>query len=285
MKGSPRIIKGVVVEIWFFTDNVTDISPVIALPGLQSLACRGSDIGKGKLSDLSPLQGKSLTLQSLYCAKNQISDLSPLRGLSLTFLECDYAQVSDLSPLKGNPLKTLYCASTRVSDLSSLIGMELTNFGCHNTPVSDLSPLKGMPLKIIYLPGSQVSDLSPLEDSKSLKEVLATKTKVTPASVAALQKALPNCKIEWDGLAAPTAQVGQTIDLLSLTDPETDRMSAGTYSNANRWEKHGSALVYLPDDKGGKNGFLRWQFVLAVMKSLSLTRLPTRAAVCTSICR
>jgi hypothetical protein len=49
-----------------------------------------------------------------------------------------------------------------------------------------------------------VSDLSPLEDCKNLRELKVTKTKVTAASVAALQKALPNCKIEWDGPAKPT---------------------------------------------------------------------------------
>jgi hypothetical protein len=48
-----------------------------------------------------------------------------------------------------------------------------------------------------------VSDLSPLNDCKSLRILNVKGSKVTPAAVAALQKALPNCKIEWDDPAKP----------------------------------------------------------------------------------
>jgi hypothetical protein len=48
-----------------------------------------------------------------------------------------------------------------------------------------------------------VSDLSPLENCKSPTILQIKATKVTPAQVAALQKALPNCKIEWDDPAKP----------------------------------------------------------------------------------
>jgi hypothetical protein len=37
-----------------------------------------------------------------------------------------------------------------------------------------------------------------LETCKDLKTLDLNNTKVAPAQVAALQKALPNCKIEWD---------------------------------------------------------------------------------------
>jgi len=77
-------------------------------------------------------------------------------------------------------LKVLDCGglstrSGKLSDLSPLQGMPLTTLGCYNTPVSDLSPL---------------------EECKSLKTLHVTKTKVTASGVAALQKALPNCKID-----------------------------------------------------------------------------------------
>ena len=39
--------------------------------------------------------------------------------------------------------------------------------------------------------------------ARRLKTLAVKKTKVTPAQVAALQKALPNCKIEWDDPAKP----------------------------------------------------------------------------------
>ena len=40
-KATPKIENGVVTELGFCTDNVTDISPVRALVGLKSLCCPG----------------------------------------------------------------------------------------------------------------------------------------------------------------------------------------------------------------------------------------------------
>ena len=340
-KGSPKIENGVVTQIWFFTDNVADISPVRALAGLKILYCPGSVASKGRLSDLSPLEGMKLT--RLHFRFAPVSDLSPLRGMPLDKLMCYTTPVSDLSPLEdcksltslmvkttkvtaaqvvalqkalpnckvdwdapakattqpwntaefqawvkqiqalpaekqidavskklmelnpgfdgnvtdyngiqtpkivngvvpefgfathnvtnispvraltgltalsckgsgqgqgklsdlsqleGMKLTSLNCTGTHVADLSPLIGMPLTAIHCNNTPVSDLSPLRGMPLTTLYCYSRRVSVLSPLQDCKSLKILNVTRTKVTPAQVAALQKALPNCKIEWDG--------------------------------------------------------------------------------------
>ncbi|MBS0210775.1 MAG: protein kinase [Planctomycetes bacterium] len=64
--------------------------------------------------------------------------------------------------------------------------------------ISDLSPLQGLPLATLRCMQNPIADLSPLEDCETLKNLNVTRTKVTPASVADLQKALPNCKIEWD---------------------------------------------------------------------------------------
>ena len=50
------------------------------------LNCIGGREGKGKWSDLSPLQGLPLT--TLNCGNTQVSDLSPLTGMHLTFLGC-----------------------------------------------------------------------------------------------------------------------------------------------------------------------------------------------------
>jgi hypothetical protein len=158
MVGGPVIENGVVTELSFLTDNVSDISPVRALVELKGLGCSGR-AGKSKLSDLSPLEGMELML--LYCFGTQVSDLSPLKGMKLTGLYCTGTQVSNLSPLKGMKLTGLYCTGTRVSDLS---------------------PLSSMP---------------------SLGSLSLNAAKVAPASVAALQEALPNCKIEWDDPAKP----------------------------------------------------------------------------------
>ncbi|HEX4132962.1 MAG TPA: SUMF1/EgtB/PvdO family nonheme iron enzyme [Pirellulales bacterium] len=153
--GTPKTVQRRVTSFAFLSDNVTDISPVRALVGLKALVCAGSRTGKGKLSDLSPVQ-----------------------GMQLLNLKCTNLEVSDLSPLQGMPLDTLWC---------------------YDTQVTDLSPLQGSPLSYLYCDNTEVSDLSPLENCKRLKGLAITKTKVTATGVAALQKALPNCKIEWDG--------------------------------------------------------------------------------------
>jgi Leucine-rich repeat (LRR) protein len=219
---TPKIEKGVVTELGFLPDNVTDISPVRALVGLSILDCTGHASGKGALSDLSPLQG--LTLSAIWCGYTQVSDLTPLKGMKLTSFACDNTRVSDLSPLKGMPLSklsfsvtqisdlspldgmkltTLNCAPSLVSDLSPLQGMTLTTLNCGPSLVSDLSPLKGMPLGNLFCLGTKISDLSPLISVPTLSRLNVQNTKVTPAQVAALQKALPNCKIEWDDPAKP----------------------------------------------------------------------------------
>ncbi len=76
--GEPKIVDGAVTTFGFVTDNVTNIWPVRALLGLKGLNCNGSAPGKGKLSDLSPLQG--LRLVSFVCSNTQVLDLSPLKA-------------------------------------------------------------------------------------------------------------------------------------------------------------------------------------------------------------
>ena len=141
---TPQMKNGTVDQIRFDADNVTDVSPVRALPDLTGLQCGGSGRTNCKLNDLSPLQGM--------------------------------------------PLTNLVCSGTNVSDLSPLLGMKLTNLRCGFTRVADLSPLR---------------------ECQTLKSLFLTGTKVTPASVAALQKALPNCKIEWDGVEKGLGTGGQ----------------------------------------------------------------------------
>jgi serine/threonine protein kinase len=158
-----KIEGGVVTELGFFTDNVTDISPVRALAGLRGLAVTGSgrpEDRKGKLADLSPLKG--MNLATLDCHSTQVADLSPLRNTRLTSLACHFTPVSDLSPLEGMRLTSLHCYQTPVSNLSPLKGMQLTELAFNHTPVSDLSPLKDMKLGYLDCCGTPVSDLSPL---------------------------------------------------------------------------------------------------------------------------
>ena len=182
-KVTPTLVEhGALAGVEFLTDDVTDLSPLRALPGLKELRCQGSTGGKGRLSDLSPLKAMKLTdlgfannnvsdlsplkdmdLTRLSCNSNPVWDLSPLKEMKLTFLDCNSTPVSDLSPLKEMKLTHLDCSGAKVSDLSPLKDMHLTYLDCNSTAVSDLSPLKGMPLTVLGCWRTAVSDLSPLK--------------------------------------------------------------------------------------------------------------------------
>ena len=104
-QGRPsKIENGVVTELEFLTDNVTDISPVRALSGLRSLKCSGSDC-QGILTDISPLQGMQLT-KLVLTGNPKLADISFLKGMPLTTFICYATAVSDLSALEGHAVDT-----------------------------------------------------------------------------------------------------------------------------------------------------------------------------------
>jgi serine/threonine protein kinase len=164
------------------SDDVTDLSPLRALPRLVHVRYTGFGREQGRLADLSCLRGLQLThlicayaqfdnleplrgmnLEFLDCSWSRVKDLSPLRGMKLTALNCGYSKVEDLSPLKGIPLTALNCEVTPVSNLEPLRSMKLTGLNCDVTPVRDLTPLTGMPLQSLRISRTEVTDLSPLK--------------------------------------------------------------------------------------------------------------------------
>jgi serine/threonine protein kinase len=165
----PVIQSGGVKELYFVTDKVTDVTPVAALPGLQTLRCPGSGSGRGQLADLSPLVGLPLT--GLDCACTKVTDLSPLKDMKLTALGCGSTPVSDLTPLRGMPLTALFCGNSQVSDLTPLRGMPLLRLGCDRTRVTDLAPLKGMPLVELWCPLKPARDARFLRSLQTLEQI------------------------------------------------------------------------------------------------------------------
>ncbi len=123
----------------------------------------------------------------------------------------------------------------KLSDLSAIEGMPLTYLQFDSTSVADLTPLRGMPLEDLRLRGTTVTDFSTLDKCKSLVNLAVSKTKITPAQVAALQKALPNCKIEWDD-PAKAAKAGDFVPLFNgrdLTGWKTDPSFPGNWRVEN----------------------------------------------------
>lgn len=159
-KGSPAIENGVVTGCGFIVDNVTDISPVLGLPGLTGLRCVGSAAGKGQLVDLSPLTDLPLTF--FVCNCTEVSDLSPLSHMDLRTFECYHTNVTDLSPLKGMPLEWLSFAYTEISEISALEGMPLLWLTMEKTKVTDMSVLQGTLIQHLRFDRCDIVDLSPL---------------------------------------------------------------------------------------------------------------------------
>lgn len=152
-----------VVFLYLRGGPVTNLSPLRALPGLQTLMCGGSYQEKSQLADLSPLQGLKLT--ELHCQFSRVSDLRPLRNMPLNVLFLRATPVRDLTPLRGMPLQTLVLDETPVADLAPLDGIALTRLSCWNSPVRSLEPLRaGKALLSLDIFGTEVDDLSPLAE-------------------------------------------------------------------------------------------------------------------------
>jgi hypothetical protein len=100
-----------VVRLRICTDKLTNLSPLVALKQLRTLAIQGSAPGKGRLTDLSPLKGMK-SLRTLDCRSNSIQDFTPLKDVPLESLWCDQAErhlpvlqsIKTLKRLNGNPV-------------------------------------------------------------------------------------------------------------------------------------------------------------------------------------
>jgi hypothetical protein len=177
-KVESTIRDGKVWRLRFLSDRVTDISPVRALKGLESLDCGGSAPRKGRLSDLTPLRG--LRLRTLSCNESQVSDLEALRGMPLEYLNCLGTRVDSLSPLEGMKLVSLTMQGTAVSDLSPLRGMPLKWLDiCEVRDVTSLAPLEGMPLEYLNVTGAAVTNLHSVSSLKSLRWLILDGTRIT----------------------------------------------------------------------------------------------------------
>lgn len=154
--------------------SVGDLSPLAALPGLESLWLSGASA-----SDLKPLTAlsKLKVLRIDFC--REIADLSPLAEMkSLRVLELDGAErLADLSPLaKLSRLSILVLRRCPgILDLAPVAQLRsLTWLGVHGCPlVSDLEPLRGLPqLAAVEIEGATaLRDLRPLATIQSLETV------------------------------------------------------------------------------------------------------------------
>ncbi|MBA4019096.1 MAG: hypothetical protein C0483_18165 [Pirellula sp.] len=171
-----------------------------------------------KLMELNP--GFDGAIQNPYGGKNprienggvvavwvqcdHVQDISPVRAFSgLKNLSCwssspTISKLSDISPLQGLQLRQFNGSYTKISDLTPFQEMPLEILDLRETRIRNLSSLRGMPLRNLSIQLTKIDNLTPLEDCKTLENLELYYINVPPSSIAALQKALPNCKIKWD---------------------------------------------------------------------------------------
>ncbi len=126
-QATPTINSNKVTGLEFSTASVSDLTPLKALPGLQSLVCSGT-AEKQSLVNLAALTGLSLT--NLNCNFSKVSDLSPLRGMPLAILACRHSAVTNFTVLSELQLKHLDCDFDAARDreaLWALVALETIN--------------------------------------------------------------------------------------------------------------------------------------------------------------
>ena len=175
-------------------NEITDLSPLYALPGL-----RGLDVSGNQITDLAPLSGmeelvnlkaddNQLTslealvscksLQTISVSRNQLETLSGLeQALRLTSLKADENKIFELNGIENcTLLSTVSIDGNAVADLSVLAKSreKLTYLSFRDNLVTDLSPLTDMSLlKKLKFDRNYVEDLSPLKTMTALELISA----------------------------------------------------------------------------------------------------------------
>jgi serine/threonine protein kinase len=165
----PTIEGGEVVELQFFVDKVTDVSPLRAFTRLTRLKILGTEPGKGRLFDLDPL--RDLPLELVNVTNTQVAELSVLRRMPIKAVICTSTPVRDLSPLRALTVVYLDCRSSRVDDLAPLKGLKITYLDVSDCPISDFSPLRELPVDRLFGSFDRQRDGELLDSMTSLKEI------------------------------------------------------------------------------------------------------------------
>jgi eukaryotic-like serine/threonine-protein kinase len=167
-----KVAEGEVRSLEFITDNVSDISPLAALPYLWDLSASASADRKGKLTNLAPLAGH-WELAAIHLKGNPVADLSTLTGKPLVTALLNDSNVRDLTPLKGGTVRVLHLNGCPIRDLTPLKGMKLTELAClpDDGKEIDLSPVADAPLDRVWCAEPTGENAAILRAMRSLRIV------------------------------------------------------------------------------------------------------------------
>ena len=187
--------------------NDTQLKPVMDMPQLTALNLAGTDVAGPGLQNLRKLTNlKDLDLGGLPMRQGALRYIGGLESVQILRLARAKVEDDDLKLLSGmTSLRELVLASTQITGdgLKHLTWMaELERLDLQETFVGDsgLNSLKELlALKSLRLRRTIVSDsgAGQLHGLSRLDFVDLAETKVTRQGVDALQRALPNCKIEY----------------------------------------------------------------------------------------
>jgi len=136
LEGIQQLIN--LIELDFFHNRVTDLSPLQSLVTLQELG-----FWDNQISDLSPLR-HLVHLREVFFGDNPVQDISVLRFLTeleeVGFWECG---IEDISVLRGLPrLEKVYCPGNLIRDISAFEGLsQLKLIDLDTNLIEDITPL------------------------------------------------------------------------------------------------------------------------------------------------
>ena len=218
-------------ELWINKNPLKSVEPLRRLTELTRLGLAGTGLDDDGLDCLMGLSG----LKELNIKDNKAISLGKFEALQKALPKCEISHdelvstvrfgrlefrsdaveitaeslgVSDLNGLEAfTLLKYLYLHGNKITDLTPLSGCSaLTELDLSGNGVTDLSPLTGLSgLTSLNIANNRVSDLSPLHSMTWLKSLDLRGNPLKGEDVAALRRALPNCKIEYGGTGNPAS--------------------------------------------------------------------------------
>jgi serine/threonine protein kinase/Leucine-rich repeat (LRR) protein len=174
-----------------------------ALTDLQLRYTRVTNAGLANFKDC-----KALTVLGLTCTNVSDAGLALLKDCkSMGHIGLDGTHVTD-------------AGLAHLKDCKALANLTLAGLPISDAGLAHLKDCKS--LTLLNLNETKVSDavLAQLADCKELTEVQVLKTKLTAAGIDKLRKALPQCKIAWDGVIDPK------VGFAPFTDAEVKRIAA-----------------------------------------------------------
>lgn len=170
-KGSGWVESYGVIRLTINADEVTDLRPVRALPGLSVIRIRGSAPERGLLTDLSPLS--ELKLRELHCRNNPgIRNLSAIRLDGLEYLDASFTGLESLAELTKAPLATIKIAGTPIDDLGPVRRMpRLRVLDCTGCTITDFEPLTAVSLRELSANVATERDAAVLKRIRTLEKI------------------------------------------------------------------------------------------------------------------